>query len=241
MTSLIALAFRLLVPVLLLLAPAVARAAPNHITASLVAETQAPAPGSRVTLAFAMKPDKDWHGYWRNPGDAGIETRVKWDAPKGLVFGPLQYPVPQTLLIAGLMNYVYETDYAELVTLDVPKGLKPGTKLPIGAALNWLACNPQMCVPEKATLTVELTVGDGAVAPDSRARFDRWRAALPRPLGSPARYQVANGRFRLEVPLPAAAKVEKPYFFPITAGVIDCAAPQKVGREGGRLGIESAD
>jgi len=217
-----------------------AQVPPTHITPSLVAETMTPAPGSRITLAFAMKPAPQWHGYWQNPGDAGLPTQVEWTAPKGLVFGPLQYPVPQPLLIAGLMNYVYEKDYAQLVTVDVPPGLAPGTKLPIKAKLDWLACNPSTCVPEGATLDITLTVGDGTVAPDARARFDHWRAALPKPLGAPAHYEVTNGRFRLELPLPASVDAAKAYFFSATDGAIDYAAPQTVVHDGDRLVIETA-
>ena len=231
---------RCLMSLAALLAPALAMAAAPHITPALVAETDSPAPGSRITLAIAMKPEANWHGYWQNPGDAGVETRVAWQAPKGLVFGKLQYPVPQPLLISGLMNYVYESDYAHLVTLDVPAGLAVGTKLPISAKVDWLACNPQMCVPETATLALQLTVGNGAIKPETRARFDRWRTALPRPLGSTAHFQIANSRFRIAIPLPAAAKADKPYFFPLTDGVIDYAAPQTVTRKGDRLVIETA-
>jgi thiol:disulfide interchange protein len=231
---------RLLWAALLALIAVPLAAAPTHITPSLVAETMTPAGGSQVALAFAMKPAPEWHGYWANPGDAGLPTRVEWTAPKGLQFGPIQYPVPQPLLIAGLMNYVYERDYAELVTLNVPPGLTPGTKLPIRAKLDWLACNPQTCVPETATLSITLTVGDGAITPETRAQFDGWRAALPKPLGAAARFQVVNGRFRLEVPLPAAAHAEQPYFFPLTEGAIDYAAPQTATREGDRLLIETA-
>lgn len=220
--------------------PAFAQTPATHITPSLVAETPTPAAGSKVTLAFAMKPAAQWHGYWQNPGDAGLPTRIAWTAPKGLVFGPLQYPVPQPLLIAGLMNYVYEKDYAQLVTVDVPKGLAPGTKLPISAKLDWLACNPSTCVPEGATLSIVLTVGDGAIAADSRAKFDHWRAALPKPLGAPAHYEVANGRFRLELPLPASIDAAKAYFFAGTDGAIDYAAPQTVTHDGDRLVIETA-
>jgi DsbC/DsbD-like thiol-disulfide interchange protein len=207
----------------------------NHIVPTLVAESGTPAPGQRVTLAFAMKPDATWHGYWQNPGDAGMPTLVEWTADKRLAFGPLQYPVPETLMIAGIMNYVYEHDYAMLVTLDVPKGLAPGATLPIKAKLDWLACNPQVCVPETKTLDIVLTVGDGHVDPAEAARFDHWRAALPRPLGSPAHFQIDGKSFRLEVPLPAAASADKPYFFPLTDKVVDYAAPQSVTREGDRL------
>jgi len=219
--------------------PAAAQAPPTHITPALVAETPVPSAGSRVTLAFLMRPAPQWHGYWQNPGDAGLPTRVTWTAPKGMTFGALHYPVPQPLLIAGLMNYVYERDYALLLTADVPRGLAPGAKLPISAKLDWLACNPSTCVPESATLSTVLTVGDGAIAPDTRARFDRWRAALPRPLGAPAHYEVANGRFRIELPLPAAIDATKAYFFAGTDGAIDYAAPQTVAHDGDRLVIET--
>jgi thiol:disulfide interchange protein len=230
---------RLLSLLALLLLAGTAQAQANHITPTLLAETTQPAAGSRVTLAIAMKPEAGWHGYWRNPGDAGLDARIAWTAAKGLGFGPIQYPVPQTLLIAGLMNYVYEHDYALLVTLDVPAGLASGTALPINAKFDWLACNPEVCVPETATLALTLKVGDGAVQPDARAQFDRWRAALPKPLGSTGTFQSANGRFRIAVPFPTAASVDAPYFFPLTDGAIDYAAPQTVSRDGDRLVIET--
>jgi len=232
----------LLLLALLIAGPASAEAlgTTNHITPTLLAETETPAPGTRITLAFAMKPDPTWHGYWKNPGDAGMETLVDWTADKRLKFGPLQYPVPQTLLIVGIMNYVYEHDYAMLVTLDVPKGIAAGTTLPIEAKLDWLACNPSVCVPETAKLRTTLTVGDGKVDPAAAARFDEWRAALPRPLGAPAHFELAGKTIRLAVPLPAAAKAEKPYFFPLTDKVIDYSAPQTATRDGDRLVITAA-
>ena len=50
----------------------------------LVPETASVAPGSTVTLAFVMRPQPGWHGYWRNPGDAGAEPRVDLAAARGL-------------------------------------------------------------------------------------------------------------------------------------------------------------
>ncbi len=210
-----------------------------HIRVALVAESAAPAAGGAATLAFRFTPDAGWHGYWRNPGDSGIETRVAWTLPPGVTAGPLRYPVPGTLLLAGLMNHVYEAPYALLATLDVPKGLAPGTKLPLTARIDWLECSAELCVPAKATLTAELTVGDGAVAAADRAAFDGWRAALPRPLGARARYAVAGGLFRLSVPLPEGVAVDAPHFFAGTDGVVDYAAPQSVTRNGDRLIVET--
>ena len=43
---------------------------------------------------------------------------------------PLQYPVPGRLVVAGLMNYVFERDHALLATLHVPAGAEPGVAVP---------------------------------------------------------------------------------------------------------------
>src|SRR5687768_17294106 len=72
----------------------------NAIAASLVPESTAVVPGRTVTLALMMRPEKGWHGYWKNPGDSGIETQIAWDLPAGLAAGPIQYPVPHRLIIS---------------------------------------------------------------------------------------------------------------------------------------------
>src|SRR5690349_24652048 len=84
------------------------------IEPELVAEGPAPT-GGDVELAIHMRTNPGWHGYWLNPGDAGLPMDVKWQLPPGLSVGTLRYPVPSRLTIAGLMNYVYEHDYALLV------------------------------------------------------------------------------------------------------------------------------
>ena len=50
---------------------------------TLAPETPSVLPGDSVTLAFVMRPRPGWHGYWRNPGDAGDEPRVGWRLPEG--------------------------------------------------------------------------------------------------------------------------------------------------------------
>ena len=114
-------------------------AAPTNIQAELVAESSAQ-PGQQVTLAVLMKPAPGWHGYWLNPGDAGLPLILEWTLPRGGAAGPLQYPVPGTLLVAGLMNHVFERDYAVLTNFTVPKDAVAGTQLPLKAAARWLAC-----------------------------------------------------------------------------------------------------
>ena len=223
-----------------LLPPVIAHAQQPNITAELVAESERPAPGSIVTLAFRFSPNPGWHGYWKNPGDAGAGMRTEWSLPEGVRAGELRYPVPQTLMIAGLMNYVYEGEHALLVPLSIPAGLAPGTPLPVRVQAEWLACTDEVCVPERGELSLNLIVGDGAIDPARRAQFDAWRARLPRPLGSEAMFERAGDRVRIGIPFPDGAEVAEPYFFALTDGAIDYAAPQQARRDGNRLVIETA-
>ncbi len=211
-----------------------------HVAAGLEAETLRPAAGSTVTLAITMRPDPGWHGYWSNPGDAGEGLSLDWKLPVGASAGTPQFPVPETLIISGFMNYVYERPHAVLVDLKLPNGLAKGTKLPISVKAYWLACTDRVCVPQEGTLSLELTIGDGAVEAANRARFDAWRAQLPVPLDREARYAVTGKRIEIAIPYPASARIEQPYYFPASAGVIDHMAPQSLRRTGDWLVLETA-
>lgn len=209
----------------------------NAIRTALVAETMAPAPGETVTIAIRMTPDPGWHGYWTNPGDAGVPDEWVWDVPDGVSVGDLHYPVPQRLVISGIMNYVFERDYALLAEVTIPDDATPGTRLPLRVSGNWLACTAEICVPESGAMTLILTVGDGSATRD-RATFDRYRAELPRPLGSEAVFAVSGDMLRIGIPFPRDADVSDPYFFAETDRVLDYAAEQRVTRRDDMLIVE---
>jgi thiol:disulfide interchange protein len=236
-------ALRLLVAMLALLWGAAAHAqlppGGKAMAVTLVAETATPAAGGTVMLALVMKPHPGWHGYWKNPGDAGVETLVKWNLPKGVEAGPLQYPVPERLIVAGMMNYVYRGEYAHLVPVTLPAGLAVGTRLPLRAHVDYLVCTDKICVPETADVAADLIVGAKGQPGMRNPGFDRYRSALPKPLGAEARYQLAGGRLRLAIPLPASIDAGDAYFFPLTQSALAYAAPQKIGRSGDQLIVET--
>ena len=216
----------------LIAAPALAQLGPrqNAIRPELVAEGPA-VPGGEVELAILMRTDPGWHGYWLNPGDAGLPMKIDWELPKGASLAPLRFPVPERLLVAGIVNYVYERDHAILTRLKVPADTKG--VLPIRASAQWLACTDKVCVPERGEFALDLPIGTGGAT--ERARFDEWRRALPRPLTSPARFALKGDKLEIAIPLPESVEVGEPYFFPADDGPIDYAAPQKFRRNGDLL------
>jgi DsbC/DsbD-like thiol-disulfide interchange protein/cytochrome c biogenesis protein CcdA len=227
--------YRLLVAVLLqllgILVAFPAAAAPTHIAAELLAESGGN-PGETIMLAIHMRPEPGWHGYWLNPGDAGLGMTLKWSLPYGSKPGEPLYPVPQTLLISGLMNHVYERDYAVLVPLTLPVDGRVGSRIPAVVEAQWLACTREICVPEQARLETTLTVGPRG-APDPR--FDQWRARLPAPLGAQAHFVREGGTIRLGIPLPAGLELDDPHFFPAEDKLVDYPAAQAFSRKGDLL------
>ncbi len=198
----------------------------NAIQPELVVESPAVA-GGETELAILMHTRPGWHGYWLNPGDAGLPMSIEWTLPTGWSVGPLRYPVPVKLLVSGIVNHVYEKDYAVLLRLRAPAGIT-GTHR-IDAKMRWLACTDEVCVPESGTVSLSVPTG-GSAAPD--ARFNAWRQALPRPLATPATFALTKDRLRLAIPLPASATIGDPIFFPAEDGPIDYAAPQTFVRKG---------
>jgi DsbC/DsbD-like thiol-disulfide interchange protein/cytochrome c biogenesis protein CcdA len=218
----------------------VAQGAQNNIKARLVAETRVPAPGSTIMLAIDMQPEKGWHGYWKNPGDAGFPADLKWTLPQGASVGAVRFPVPERLIVQGLMNHVFNGPHALLIPITLPKsGLSPGTRLPIRMTGDWLACTDKVCVPERATLSLDLKIGNGLVTPQSRAQFDAWRMNLPKPLGTPAHFAIEGDTARIAIPYPAGLPADDAWFFAATEKAVGYLGPQKVKRSGDMLIIET--
>ncbi len=211
----------------------------NNIDAELVAEGPA-VPGQTLTLALHFRPAPGWHGYWANPGDAGYGMRLAWDLPERWQAGEPLYPVPQKLVIAGLMNHVYEGPYAVLVPVEVPPGRLPGAFVPIAVEAEWLACTDEICVPESGSFTLRVPTEP---APGRRARdqrFDTWRAAVPPLLDSEASFAFTDQALRIAIPLPATLDIGQPHVFLAQEQAVAYAAPQVFRREGDLLVAEIA-
>ena len=130
------------------------------------------------------------------------------------------------------MNYVYEHDYAVLVRLKVPEGAKGVGPDPRRAPTGSPA--PTRSAFRKAGRW-RSTLPVGTVEPDRRAQFDAWRRALPRPLVTPATFEISGDKLRVAVPLPRDVAVGEPYLFPAADGPVDYAGKQTFRRAGDQL------
>lgn len=213
-----------------------ARAQDNNLVGSLHAEAPAVA-GETLTLAIHFEPVSDeWHGYWSNPGDAGLGMALEWELPEGWEAGEPQYPVPQKLTIAGLMNHVYKGAYAVLVPITVPADYTASGPALVAVKGEWLACTDAICVPEQGRMSTVIPTDGSAFAPDER--FAIWRAAIAPPLDSEGAYELASDTLRIAIPIPAAMTLGAPHVFVENTRVVDYAATQTFRRTGDVLVAE---
>lgn len=181
-----------------------------------------------MVVGFKMTPRSGWHGYWSNPGESGLAPEVAWTAPSGVSFGPLLHPAPTLLRSMGLSSFVHSGPHVLLSRVTISKRVQAGTILPVQASLNWAACSETQCVPQHATLSLQLIAGDGTNSPDAPVLV-RSMANLPRRVPS-GRYSVTGGKLVLRPPQGLLLRPTSVRFFPDANGYVDAANATVVDR-----------
>ncbi len=208
-----------------------ARYGGENISAELIADGM-PRAGEEWMLALRFTPSApEWHGYWSNPGDAGLGMVVTLDLPDGWSAGEHLYPVPDTLLISGLMNHIYEGQYVVLVPIAVPADAVIEGVPQIGGFVEYLACTDRICVPQDAVLNA----GQAGI---SGGDFARWRAEIAPRLDAASQFELSGGNLRLSIPLPEAVSLSNPHVFIANLRLVDYAAVQTFRRAADALIID---
>lgn len=232
---------RILTPLALGLLPLLAWANPvstEQVTARLVVERLAAAPGTTVELLLVLDIRPGWHTYWRNPGDSGEPPRIDWTLPVGVQAGPLRFTAPEVIPVGPLANFGYSGRALHPVSLAVPAQWPVGAPIPVRAEAHWLVCE-EHCIPESAILDLSLPVAQSPAGPDPEVAdlFAAARRGLPLGTLRGATLAHAGETARLEVPLPdALGNPVDVRFFPSAWGLIDHAADQpweRISRAGG--------
>lgn len=153
----------------------------QHVEVELVSDVAAIVPGRALTVALRVNHDEHWHTYWKNPGDAGLQTEIAWKLPDGFSAGQIRWPVPEITDTSGLKTYGFGGVIYLLVDIATPANLKAGTTVTLNATATWLMCK-EACIPGEAAVSLELPVAN---EPGAGTRWSAGiaaaRAALPPP------------------------------------------------------------
>ena len=124
----------------------------GHAKASLITNLQSSSQES-FYVGVRLEMQDGWHTYWENPGDSGSPFEAKWTTDAGVIIENVSWPTPQTIPYPPLMTYGYEGDV--VFPFQVFRSLD--TELTkISLDFDFLIC-ADICIPEQATLTLDLT------------------------------------------------------------------------------------
>jgi thiol:disulfide interchange protein DsbD len=177
----------------------------DQVRAELVAlAPQGVKPGTTVWAGLQITHQPGWHTYWKNPGDSGLPTRLKWTLPPDVAAGDIAWPAPKKIPIGTLANFGYEG----VVLLPVPLAVAPSFQQAASGTLtlqleaSWLVCK-QECIPQEGRFALELPTRT-STALHSAAFAAAW-AAAPKPLQGRTSVRVEGNALVLSAQgLPAA-------------------------------------
>lgn len=206
---------------------------PEHVKVNLYASVSEIAPGQPFTLIIEQIIDPEWHTYWKNPGDSGTSTTVKWDLPDGGAAGELQFPTPSRIPYGPLLNFGYAGRALFQATITPPAALNTETYT-VNAKLEWLVCK-DICVPEGDTYSVMIPVGGPNATANTSINDLIHDVTISQPIAVdwPATFHEDNNNFVLTFTpagqaadlIKAGAKVE---YFPEEWGLFQNPAEQVV-------------
>lgn len=104
-------------------------------------------------LGVVLHHAEGWHTYYKDAGDAGIPTTLKWTLSEGFSASEIDWPKPQIFKEGELTTYGYTGD----VTLPVTITKTGDADSIIKVKASWLACK-DICVPEEQELSIASNV-----------------------------------------------------------------------------------
>ncbi len=208
----------------------------DHIEAELVAAVTSVQPGTSFTVGLRLLPDPGWHTYWKNPGDSGLPTEIRWTLPEGAVAGEIDWPYPGPMPMGHLVNYGYKDEHLLPVTIEVPADFPLDRDFVIEADAEWLVCE-EICIPGDARLQLSLPVKDQSpeINTDHRRLFEWAENRQPEPVDWPAVFSIEGGQLSLQIETADLMVGDQWEFYSAVEGLVDHAEPATVNVANGQI------
>lgn len=203
----------------------------GNVSAELIADVKSVQPGKNFTAAVKLVMNDGWHTYWRNPGDAGLATSIKWDLPDGFIAGNIKWPFPHEFDAEGVVSFGYEEEVLLFVEITPPSDLK-SNEITLKASVNWLECKVA-CLPGNADLSLTLPVENKAIVNKNNLElFRNFKNMLPKDDNEFTLEAVKEGDVII-LKSGNVKKAESIKFFPYDESVYDYEAPDNLNINNG--------
>lgn len=199
--------------------------ASSHATVSLLSEEKAVTPGQPFWVVIHLQVEKNWHSYWKNPGDAGMAPVIEWDLPSGYLASEISWPAPKRFVLDSIVGFGYEGEVLLLSKITPPATISSPDPIKIAAKVRWLVCSDAFCVPGESESALTLPISTAPAGGNSELKeiFARARAQLPEKQGEAVTAYRNRDFIELNVHLPRGEPTSA-YFCPEDSELVDHAA-----------------
>jgi thiol:disulfide interchange protein len=195
----------------------------HPVKAELLHEEASIQPGQPFWLAIHLQIEEGWHAYWKNPGDVGMATSIKWELPEGFKAGEIEWPYPQRFTSDIATGFGYENEAILLTEITPPNHLSQDN-VTIKAHAKWLVCSDSACLPGGSEVTVALPINsnDPKVREEVAHHFAKARDKLPEKKWDLQALEQ-NGLIQLALKAPASQprSIVSAYFCPEDGDLVD--------------------
>ena len=151
-----------------------------RVSGRLLVDAASVSPGSSVAVGVLLELERGWHVYWRNPGEAGLSTRVVWSGDANV--GALAWPAPRVFdeSDGAITTFGYADEVLLAAAASIPADA--AGRVELGAEVDLLVCEVQ-CIPGQLELRRSVPVASATrPAPDEVAAvFEHYASLVPEP------------------------------------------------------------
>ena len=182
---------------------------------TLLSDTYTIQPEENFLVGVKFELEKDWHTYWKNPGDAGEGATIDWILPEGLEASRILWPGPERIPVEPLMTFGYNNEVVLLTELSAGQDLI--FPLTIQANVSWFTCK-DICIPQEGVVDLVINKGNALPSRESkeiRSYFDR----VPTPFIQNYRVEQLDNKYFLQADINEGKHFKSMYFFPNEYGL----------------------
>jgi len=181
----------------------------------LISNSNSIQPGDELLVGVKFRLEKDWHTYWKNPGDAGEGATIKWNLSKGLSASNILWPGPERIPVDPLMTFGYN-DEVVLLTKIASDG-KVNFPLKIEAKVSWFTCK-DICIPQEGTVDIEINEGN-LLATSHDQELKEYLSKVPTVFSKDFRVEALDNKFFFQSDVLGDEQYTDVYFFPSEYGL----------------------
>ena len=191
---------------------------------------------NEIYLIVKFDLEKNWHTYWKNPGDSGEPASFEWDLPEGFEISEAIWPTPELIPYPPLTTFGYTDQLELLFKLSLPEGVKENSVIEVSS--KWLVC-ADVCIPQEGSVSFDLFKANQTYPSQIGQLLSKIKQKIPLDNGKIITSKIEEDRLVLNLE-ELGLDITEAYFFPFRKDVIDYSVNQKLKKNDEEVSLSLA-